>query len=102
MAQEPLLLPSSLGVLSPEAQAALHDALEEFVTHGGSDGALRVALRTVTREARERQIPPEKLMVAFKSLWEQLPSVRATGDPRMRARLLERLITASIQEYFKP
>ena len=89
-----------LGILSPDAAAALHDALEHYVSNGGDEGALRGALRLVTAEARANGIPPERLMVAFKSLWEELPSVRATSDPRLRSRLLERLITASIQEYF--
>ena len=99
MAQDPIPLPSSLGDLSEEAQGALLSALESFVARG-DEGALRPALQQVTREAREKRIPPERLMIAFKALWEQLPSVRATGDPRLRARLLEQLITASIREYF--
>lgn len=89
-----------LGSLSPDAAAALHDALEHYVGNGGDEGTLRAALRLVTAEARAKDIPPEQLMIAFKSLWEELPSVRATSDPRLRSRLLERLITASIQEYF--
>lgn len=91
---------TSLDTLSPDAAAALRDALEHYVGNGGDEGALRAALRMVAVEARAKDIPPERLMIAFKSLWEELPSVRATTDPRLRSRLLERLITASIQEYF--
>lgn len=100
MAHDFSSLPPELGVLSGEAQSGLLAALEQFVSQSGDDGSLRGALRRVTLEARERQIPPERLMIAFKALWERLPAVRDTTDPRMRARLLERLITASIQEYF--
>lgn len=101
MAQDPISLPPALGTLSEEAQGALVDALERYVAQG-DDAALRPALQRVTREARERRMPPEQLMIAFKALWERMPSVRATSDPRLRARLLERLITASIREYFAP
>jgi hypothetical protein len=100
MAHDPISFHSALGALSNETQAMLLEALERFVAGGGDDGALGDALRTVTREARERQVSPEQLMIAFKALWDRLPAVQATGDPRMRARLRERLITASIREYF--
>ena len=100
MAYDRAPLPEPLGILSPETASALHDSLEHYVGNGGDEGDLRAALRQVTAEARARSVPPEQLMIAFKALWEQLPAVRATSDPRLRARLLERLITASIQEYF--
>ena len=100
MAQNPISQHTALGALSDETQATLLAALDRFVAGGGDDGALGGALRTVTREARERRIPPEQLMLAFKALWDRLPAVQATGDPRMRAQLRERLITASIREYF--
>lgn len=101
MAQDPIIsLPSALGALSEETQAQLLAALERFVAGSGDEGALGDALRRVTREARERRVAPEQLMIAFKALWDRLPAVQATGDPHVRARLRERLITASIREYF--
>ena len=100
MAQDPLIsLPPAIGALSEETQAVLLAALERFVAEG-EDGALGDALRRVTREARERRVAPEQLMIAFKALWDRLPAVQSTSDPRLRARLRERLITASIREYF--
>ena len=100
MAQDPSIsLPSVLGALSEETQAVLLASLDRFVTDG-DEGAIGEALRRVSREARERRVAPEQLMLAFKALWDRLPAVQATSDPRMRARLRERLITASIREYF--
>jgi hypothetical protein len=82
----------------PEEGPAAHDG-----------GALHAALRRAAREARERAIPPEQLLVTLKLLWraaftEQSERTRTVASERQRAdqdRRLGELVTLCIAEYFR-
>ena len=72
-------------------------------------GPLHAALRRAAREARERSIPPEQLLVTLKLLWraaftQQSERTRTVASDRQRAeqdRRLGELVTLCIAEYFR-
>jgi len=69
--------------------------------HGSEHGAaLQSSLLLVATEARARNILPEQLLVRLKEAWSSLPEVRAMHDAHEQARLLERVVTMCIREYY--
>jgi hypothetical protein len=60
---------------------------------------LHEALHAMTREAREKSILPEHLLVALKDIWYSLPEVRAKENGE-QARVLQRVVSMCIREYF--
>ncbi len=87
------------GQLDPATIAALQSALREYVSTGSSS-SLQECLARLAEEARARHILPEHLLVVLKETWNALPQVRAMADSRQQARLLERVITMCIKEYY--
>ena len=63
--------------------------------------ALQASLLHVSSEARARHILPEQLLVTLKELWNSLPEVRAMTDTSTQVRLLQRVVTMCIREYYK-
>jgi hypothetical protein len=92
--------------LSAEDIAKLRDALQQWVDADGvsSDSALRDALRTIAREARDRGIRAEELLVALKTTWFEMggapngPHAPHTSSPNTRG--LDELVTACIKAYY--
>lgn len=85
--------------LSAAAIAGLEAALARYLANQ-SDASLEKALRTLTMEAREKQIHAEQLLIVLKDVWFALPEIRETpsGDPQNA--LLQRVITQCIREYY--
>ena len=79
--------------------AALESALREYVAVGAS-ASLPSTLVLISDEAREKHILPEQLLIVLKDVWNSLPEVRAMTDKRQHARLLERVVTMCIKEYY--
>ncbi|MGI8498897.1 MAG: hypothetical protein ACR2OG_15095 [Gemmatimonadaceae bacterium] len=94
--------PSGLrsSALSSETLAQLRAALATHIRDSSPDGDLRRALRDTCQEARSRGIRAEELLVAFKRMWYDLPEVRATPVGEPRDRLLARVVTMCIREYY--
>lgn len=86
--------------LDPETLSALRDALQRCLATGGEMEAVRPALRRVAAEARERHMLAEQLLVSLKDVWHELPQVRAATDPEEQQRVLQRLVTLCIREYY--
>ena len=61
---------------------------------------LRTALHALAREAREKAVPPEQMLVTLKNVWQSLPEVESARDLTEQTRILQRLVTISIKEYF--
>ena len=94
-------LPAPLSSLSRTATDAMLAAFQRYLEHSADVAPLRAALHTVGREAKVKCIPPERLMIAFKRLWASLPQASSASDTAQQAKLLERLITISIEEYYR-
>ena len=87
------------GQLEQATITALQSALRDYVA-AGSSASLPDSLVLLANEARAKRILPEQLLVVLKDLWNALPEVRTMTDSRQQARLLERVITMCIKEYY--
>jgi hypothetical protein len=54
----------------------------------------------MAREARDTAMPPEQLLVVLKDVWYSLPVVRQPKTPEDQVRLLQRVVTMCIKEYY--
>ena len=86
--------------LDDELLHAVRLALSGDELDADDASALHASLLLVTTEARARNILPEQLLVRLKEAWGSLPDVRAMHDTHEQARLLQRLVTLCIREYF--
>ena len=86
--------------LSAESVSELTAALERYATNEADIAAIQPALRRVADEARAKRVQAEQLLVLLKDVWFGLPVVKATVDADAQHRLLQRLVTLSIREYY--
>jgi len=86
--------------LSSSAVTALRSALVGFLADERHDESLHSALRAVAREARASRIHAEQLLVALKDVWYGLPAIRDSQDNEKQHRLLQRVVTLCIREYY--
>jgi hypothetical protein len=87
--------------LSAETLDTLRAALTAYITSPGDDNSLRAALHSVADEARSKSILPERRLISLKEMWYSLPSVGATMDNDAQVRLLQRVVTMCIKEYYR-
>jgi hypothetical protein len=88
--------------LSDETQAALRNAVVGHLARASDpNNALDRAVDAVVREARDRAMRPEELIVAFKALYSTLPDPPTTAARAEQLRLRELLVTACINAYFR-
>jgi len=88
------------GSLSPKTIEAVHAALIAYVDAPNSGVQLGAALHAMAAEARDQTMLPEQLLVILKELWYAIPSVRAIKEPSEQVRLLQRVVTMCIREYY--
>ena len=86
--------------LADETVHALREALRRYLSNELTPSPLQAALLLVAREAREKDILPEQLLIALKDVWYALPEVRAMTDSGQQVRLLQRVVTMCIKEYY--
>ena len=100
-----MMAPDSSPPPSSRLDDELLNALRIALRRNGNDAdhasELQASLLVVATEARARDILPEQLLVRLKDAWGSLPEVRAMRDAQQQARLLERVVTACIREYYK-
>jgi len=90
-------------ILSPEATAALRDAFRLHLSAPSEPAKVKIteALGRVCSEARRDSIPPERLLVAFKGVWNSLPEVRELSGDRAVDEV-RGLVSLCIQRYYAP
>ena len=86
--------------LDDDTVAAVRDALRAYLSNPAHTAPLQSALVRVSAEARERALLPEQLLVVLKGIWGTLPEVRAMTDAAEQVRLLQRVVTMCIKEYY--
>jgi hypothetical protein len=88
-------------ILTPESTAALRDAFQLHLTSPSAPAASEVssALARVCAEAKREQIPAERLLVAFKGIWNSLPEVRRL-PPHEAADEVRDLVSLCIERYY--
>jgi len=80
--------------------SALRLAMRGYLKDAEDPTALRASLVLVASDARARAILPEQLLVTLKEVWSSLPEVRAMSDSGQQVRLLQRVVTMCIKEYY--
>ena len=85
--------------MDDETLDAVRMALREYLG-SGSSSALQHALLRMAPEARAKSILPEQLLIVLKDTWSALPEVRAMTDTTEQVRLLQRVVTMCIKEYY--
>jgi hypothetical protein len=86
--------------LAEETTEAVRAALVGYLRAPASPSELRAALNRMADEARTKAILPEHLLIALKQLWTSLPEVRSVGDVDEQTRMLQRVVTMCIREYY--
>jgi hypothetical protein len=93
--------PTPPGGLAEPTILSVQAALRAYVEQPHTEGeTLRNALHAMAAEARDKSMLPEQLLVVLKDIWYALPSVRGTGEPADQIRLLQRVVTMCIKEYY--
>lgn len=94
--------PMPPNALAQETVDAVRRALQACARSPGADPApeLRTALHTLAREARLKAVPPEQVLVTLKGVWQGLPEVHNARDDSEHTRVLQRIVTICIKEYF--
>jgi hypothetical protein len=85
--------------LSDDTTTSVRVALREYLATGSSSG-LQAALVRMSADARDKTMPPEQVLIALKDIWNALPEVRAMTDSGNQIRLLQRVVTMCIKEYY--
>jgi hypothetical protein len=88
------------GSLSEETIEAVRAALLGYIDAPAHGERLGRALHAMAAEAREEMMLPEQLLVILKDIWYSLPGVRAMKDSAEQVRLLQRVVTMCIREYY--
>jgi hypothetical protein len=86
--------------LSAEAVAALRRAVQLYVDQGSMDGEIRHAVRTMCADVHRDNLRAEQLIIAFKEAWHALPEVHRIPRGGERERLVERVVTMCVEEYY--
>lgn len=92
--------PGSPDRLADETIQAVRSALVQYVDAPARGERLQIALRAMATEARSKSILPEQLLIVLKDIWYSLPSVRSIEDPSEHVRLLQRVVSICIKEYY--
>jgi hypothetical protein len=94
--------PGGSGAISEQTLSELREALTRHSRRREDDTTdLRRLLFSFAREARAHNLGPEKLLVIFKNIWNGIPDVHSAGDRTEKGRMLERLVTICIEEYYR-
>jgi len=97
-------VPDPEHMLRPETIGALRAALAEQRGVGAEPvTSLSEAIRAASREARERHLPPEALLIQLKSLADEvgLPPVPSSQDRAKRRAVREWMVTACLRAYWE-
>lgn len=74
--------------------------IEQLKRPDGPTRDLTALLRRVGREAHEKEIRPEQLIIIFKQLWNSLAESLRPQNADQYERIRQRLVTICIQAYY--
>lgn len=86
--------------LTEDTIEAVRASLEQYVANPARGEALGSTLRAMAAEAREQSMLAEQLLIVLKDIWYSLPSVRNMSETSDQVRLLQRVVTMCIKEYY--
>lgn len=79
---------------------ALRRALTSYLADRRDAATLQAALGQIAVEARARKLRAEELLILLKDVWFELPEVARASDAEEQNRLLQRIVTLCIREYY--
>jgi len=93
------MLPNAL---AHETVESVRRALQRYARSADAEPAaeLRNALHDLGREARQKSVSPEQLLVTLKSIWRSLPEMEGARNPAEETLVLQRVVSMCIKEYF--
>jgi len=90
--------------ISPSLDSGTVEALRAMLGRSAADGKhdprLEDLLCSTSREARDKGIRAEQLLIMLKDIWYSLPGVAARTASDVDNALLEDLISRCIREYY--
>jgi hypothetical protein len=86
---------------SREALERLRVSLSGYLPDGRDEKPVCEALSVLAREAYDRKLYAEHMLIAFKRVWFEMPEVHAMADEAERKRLLAHLVKLCIDSYYK-
>lgn len=86
--------------LPPATVDMVRTAVRELVQHAGDGEALRASICELARQARDRAIAPERVLVAFKAVWAAETTEHPMPDRRLQTELGEQMVAHCIRSYF--
>src|SRR5204863_10146570 len=91
--------PMPPNALAQETVDSVRRALEHYVQRPASDPdpELRTALQVLAKEAREKAVSPEQLLITLKADWQALPEVVKARDRTEQTLILQRVVTTCIK-----
>lgn len=95
-------MPDPAHLLRPETVSALRAALVEQRASGIDPvPSLTEAIRAAAREARERRLPAEALIIQLKALADEVGLPLAGPEPGGRRQVREWMVTACLRAYWE-
>lgn len=85
--------------LEADTVEALRTVMQRAVQRGDHGQELQDILSRAAKEAREKDIHAEQLLVVMKDLWYSLPDIRSKDSDR-QTELLQELISRCITQYY--
>jgi hypothetical protein len=92
--------PTPSHTLEPDTVDALRATFAAGIQLGRHDPELGLVLQRAAREARDKQIPPERLLVALKTIWNSILATNVPPPATDETLLLQALVSRCIQEYY--
>ena len=86
--------------LDPDTLSALRSVFGQTITHGSHPAELRDLLCVTAREARDKQIPAERLLLLLKDTWHALLANTELPASANGPELLQELVSHCIREYY--
>ena len=87
--------------LDPAIVTEMRAALSRSLKDGSHGDELKGLLSRAALDARKKGIQAEQLLLVLKDIWYSLPAVRAIEDSGAQIRLLQRVVTMCIKEYYR-
>ena len=94
------LVSAPVQIPSDATLASLRNALRTHLAGRPTGGELRRALQALCTEAHDRGLRAEELLVRLKQVFYQLPEVQELSHGSDRNDLLNRVVSACIEEYY--
>src|SRR5215210_1451153 len=85
---------------SQEALQQLRQSLSRYLRDSSDEGPVCEALGVLAREAYDRKLYAEHMLIAFKRVWTEMPEVQTMSSDADRKQMLSRVVKLCIDTYY--